>query len=435
MNLPPRLASLLRGKPSDTLEQRNARNLIWSGAWLGFIDGGILTYLSVWLARMGGTPGVLSILSSGPQLVNMIAMMPASAFVERKTDLVRLANRAAIITRCGYLIIAVLPFFLPWAAIPVAVIIVWSLFAIPGAVHMPTLMSVIQKAVPPQMRAQVNANRWALYSVVGALAIPTIGIMIDRVGFPTGYQLAFVISFVGSIPNLYFFSKIRITPFKAKRENTGENQPVSARLRQFFGPFFESKRFVRFNVSTAIFRICLSLPMGLYSIYWVDNLHASDTLIGLRGSLAYITLVFAYSFWGRMVNRIGHRNLLFFAAFIGLYPIMTGLATSAVWLLPAAVAWGLFVAAIDIGLVDMLLLACPEGRQPSFIGLANVLASAELMVGPLIGAALAHVIGVQAALIVSGFCVIASGAFFILLPSREEERREHTSAPVVETTA
>jgi MFS family permease len=420
------LSALVRGRASQTIEQRNARNLVLSSAWLGFIDGGIMTYLSVWLARMGATPGQMSLLSSGPQLVNMVALLPASAFAERQTDLVRLANRSALITRSGYLLIALLPLIMPSAAIPAAIII-WSLFAIPSAVFLPAFMSVIQRAVPPQMRPQTNANRWALYSTVGAIAIPCIGIMIDRVGFPQGYQLAFIISFVGTLPNLYFFGKIVLPPFKPDRPHAEAQRGLRTRLDQFVRPFFEHRRFVRFNAATAVFRICLAMPVGLFSIYWVDYLHASNTLIGIRGAVGYVALVFAYGLWGRVVHRIGHRSLLYLSALIGLYAITTALAPSAAWLLPVAIIWGVCVAAIDIGLVDMLLLACPEGRQPTFIGMANVLGSAELFIGPLIGAALAQAIGVPAALVVSGVLQILSGVFFVLLPSRADEQREHAA--------
>ena len=167
------------------------------------------------------------------------------------------------------------------------------------------------------------------------------------------------------------------------------------------------------------------MPAGLYSIYWVDYLDASDTLIGIRGAVAYAALAFAYWMWARVTNRIGHRRLLIISALIGLYPITTGLAPSAAWLLPAAVIWGLFVAAIDIGFVDMLLLACPEGRQPTFVAAANLLSSAENFAGPLIGATLAHFIGVQAALIVAGVLTLGSCGFFFLLPSRQEEHVAH----------
>ena len=420
------LSGLVRGKEPQTIEERNARHLVLSGAWLGFIDGGIITYLSVWLARMGATPAQMGLLSSGPQLVNMLAMLPASAFAERQGDQVRLANRAALITRSGFLLIALLPLLAPSAAIPGAIII-WSLFAIPSAIFLPAFMSVIQRAVPPQMRPKTNADRWALYSTVGAIAIPCVGFMIDHVGFPQGYQIAFAISFFFTLPNLYFFGKIVLPPFASDRPHAAAPPGLRTRLDQFLRPFFEHRHFVRFNAATAVFRVCLAMPAGLFSIYWVDYLNASDTLIGIRGALGYVALVFAYGLWGRVVHRIGHRALLILSALIGLYAIATALAPTAVWLLPVALLWGIFVAAIDIGLVDMLLLACPEGRQPSFIGMANVLASAELFIGPLIGAALAGAIGVPAALIVSGVLQILSGAFFVLLPSRADEQRAHAA--------
>ncbi len=419
------LSSLIRGRDGATREDRNARNLILSGAWLGFIDGGIATYLSVWLVRLGATPAMMGLLASLPQLVNMVAVLPAGAWVERQKDHVGVTNRVALVTRSGYLLMAALPFFLAPEETPMAAITLWSLVAIPGAAFFPALMAVIQQAVPPQMRARVNANRWALYSIVGALAIPAIGAMIDHTPFPVGYQLAFAISFFGSLPSLFFFRRIVLSPFEAASTPGAERTALRARLSAFVRPFVESRSFVRYNLAVAAFRVTLAMPAGLFSIYWVDYLGATDTQVGIRGSVAYLALVVGYWGWAKVVNRIGHRSLLFCAACLGFYPIVTGLSPSVEWLIPAAVIWGIFVAATDIGIIDMLLLACPEGRQPSFSAVSNMLASLEVMIGPLIGAALASVIGVAEALVISGVLQLGSAVFFFLLPNREQELRAH----------
>lgn len=421
----PALSALLHGRDSDTREERNARNLVLGSAWLGFIDGGIATYLSVWLVRLGATPALMGLLASLPQLANMVAVMPAGAYIERQKDHIAVANRFAFITRFGFLLVAALPFFLAPEQTPIIAIVLWSALALPGAAFFPALMAVIQKAVPPQMRARVNASRWALYSIVGALAIPAIGAMIDHMTFPTGYQLAFTISFVGSLPSLFFFRRIVLPPFEAAATRSTERRALRVRLREFVAPFVESRAFVRYNLSVAAFRVALSMPAGLFSIYWVDYLGATDTQVGIRGSVAYLALVVGYWVWGKVANRLGHRTLLFFAALIGFYPIMTGLSPSVEWLIPAAIIWGVFVAAIDIGIIDMLLLACPEGRQPSFSAVSNMLASAEVMIGPMVGAVLASVIGVAEALIVSGVLQLASSVFFLLLPNREQEMQAH----------
>ena len=211
------VSALLAGKPGGTLERRNSRYLIVSAAWLGFIDGGIGTYLSVMLVRLGATPGMMSLLSSAPQLVNMISLLPAGAFVERHGNLVKLANRSVFLHRICFVLIALLPLLLPPEQIPMAAVIIWSLAVIPSAIQMPALMAIVQRAVPPEMRPSVNGTRWAGITVVAAIAIPVMGYMIDHTTFPIGYQIAFVISFVGTLPNFYFFSKIRVPPLPTRR--------------------------------------------------------------------------------------------------------------------------------------------------------------------------------------------------------------------------
>ena len=157
------------------------------------------------LARLGATPGMMSLLSSGPQLVNMISLMPAGAFVERQGNLVKLANRSVFLYRSTFVLIAALPLLLPPEQIPMAAVIISSLAVVPAAIQMPALMAIIQRTVPPEMRPSVNGTRWAGITVVAAIAIPAIGYMIDHTAFPVGYQIAFLISFLGTLPNFYFF--------------------------------------------------------------------------------------------------------------------------------------------------------------------------------------------------------------------------------------
>jgi len=420
-------AAALFGHDNATQEERNLRNIIWSGAFVGFIDGGIVTYLPVYLARLGASPAIMGLLSSGPQLINMLLYLPGGVFVERQSNLVRLVNWNVFLHRSGYLLIAALPFLLADVHIPLAAAIIWSLINATTSFFWPALLAVIQRAVPPNLRPRATGGRWATMTVVAALLIPSLGYMLDHMPFPTGYQLAFIVSFVCSLPNIYFFSRIRIPP-APRRDSDGGGQQQSSRLRSFFGPFLASSLFVRYNVGTALFRVCLSMPAGLFSLFWVRELQATDTWIGLRGMVGYATLAVSYTIWGRVAHNMGHRRLLFISgAALGIYPVATGLSPSVEWLLPAAMIWGIGVAGIDIGLVDMLMVTCPSGRQPSFIAIANLLASAENVVGPLIGAALAPLIGIKMALILSGILVLGSIVFFLLLPNREQEHAAHAA--------
>jgi MFS family permease len=407
------------------VEEQNARHLLFNGAWFGLIDGGILTYLPVYLARLGASASILSLLTSGPALLGIAAYIPGGIFTERRRDQVQLTVRAGMLVRLGTLLIALLPFFLAPTLMAPAAVVIYSAISIPSAVYIPAWTTVMGKAISPARRAQVNGARWSLYSLVSAVSIAGFGYLLDRSPLPIGYQGVFMISFLAGVAGLYSFGRMRIPPFVQERnasQEDGTGAGLAGRLRGFLRPLAECREFVRFNMATLVYRLILSMPAALYSLYWVNNLHASNTWIGLRGTVGYSALVVGYRFWGRTANRIGHRKLLYLAGgCFALYPIVTALAGRVEWLLPAAVIWGFCASGLDIGLFDMLLAACPEGRQPSFAATANMLVSAVAFVGPLLGAALAQSLNTRAALFIIGALQLASIVFFRLLPSREQE--------------
>ncbi len=422
----------LFGRGLTTVEDRNYRNLLLSGAWFGPIDGGIFTYLPVFLARLGASPAVVSLLTSAPSFVGIFTCLPGGAYAERQSDLVRILVRAVFVSRIFYPLIALTPLLLGPASVPIAIVVLWTLAALPGAVHLPAFTAMMQKAIPAERRAKFNGTRWGLMALFSGTMITVFGLMLDRTSFPLGYQILIMVSFGASLMNLYYFKKIEVSPFVRDPDtaitgagSSGEGllQPWMARLHHFLAAFIAYRPFVRYNLAGLAFRLALTMPAGLFSIYWVQVLHATDTWIGLRGTAGYAMLVIGYWFWGRMANRVGHRTLLLVCgAGVAMYPVLTALAPSVEWLLPAAAVWGFTAGGIDIGLFDMLLISSPPGRLPSFAALAQMLNSIVLAAGPLLGAALAGWIGTQTALLVIGALQLAGTAFFLLLPNRKQEQ-------------
>jgi MFS family permease len=427
------LGSFVLGRNTATVEDRNYRNLLLSGAWFGPVDGGIFTYLSVFLARLGASASIISLLTSLPSLFGIVTFLPGGAYVERQSNLVRVLVRAVFLSRIVYPVIALAPLFVPSAYLPIVIVLLWTLASLPSAIHIPAFAAMMQKAIPTQRRAKFNGTRWALMALVSGSTIAIFGFMLDRSAFPLGYQIVFMISFGAALLNMYYFSKVEVPPFVRdpdKQQRSAETTVESAaslprlvRLLFFLRAFAAHPAFVRYNASSFAFRLALTMPVGLFSVYWVNTLHASDAWIGLRGTAGYAALVLGYWFWGRMASRIGHRGLLLTCgAGLAFYPALTALAPSVQWLLPAAVLWGFTASGIDIGLFDMLLISAPAGRLPSFAALSNVLNSIALAAGPLIGAALAGMVGTRAALLVIGGLQLFATLGFLLLPNREQEK-------------
>ncbi len=426
------LSRILFGRGLTTVEDRNYRNLLLSGAWFGPVDGGVFTYLPVFLARLGASPSTVSLLTSAPSFLGIFTYLPGGAYLERQSDLVRILVRAAFLSRILYPLIALTPLLFGPSVVPIAIVVLWTLSALPGAIHMPAFTAMMQKAIPAERRAKFNGTRWGLMALFSGTMITVFGLMLDRTSFPLGYQIVIMVSFGAGLLNLYYFKKVEIPPFVRDPDKASTGTGLSeeslsrswmAQLRHFFAAFIAHRPFVRYNIASLAFRLVLAMPAGLYSIYWVQVLRATDTWIGLRGTAGYALLVIGYWFWGRMANRVGHRTLLLICgAGEALYPALTALAPSVEWLLPAAALWGLTVGGIDIGLFDMLLISAPPGRLPSFAALAQMLTNVALAVGPLLGAALAGLVGIKTALLVIGALQLAGTAFFLLLPNREQEK-------------
>ncbi|MCL6644459.1 MAG: MFS transporter, partial [Dehalococcoidia bacterium] len=135
----------------------------------------------------------------------------------------------------------------------------------------------------------------------------------------------------------------------------------------------------------------------------VRDLQAADGLIGLRTTAGNAALVVGYPLWGWAATRLGHERALALAsAGLGLYPIMTGLATSAPWLVPAAVVWGLFAGGIDVTLFEGLLHTAPPARRAHYVALNTAIANLIAFVAPILGAALAGPLGIPAVLFLAG---------------------------------
>ncbi len=405
----------------STQEDRNARLLYLNTAMVGVATGGIAAFLPVFLARLGASPALMGWLNSAPSLLLVFLLIPGAVIAERHADQVAVRVRYARILRSAYLVCALAPFVVPAAYLPVALLVIWTLTVVPEAVAQPSWTAVLANAVSPRRRATVNSVRWALLAVVSAAASAFFGWLLDYVAFPYNYQAVFFLSWAFSWADPYFFSFIRIPPIAVARAEVAADfsrrRSLWRRFRDHMRPVLGCRPFWVFLAATLPYRLALNLPSPLFSLFWVNELEAPDTLIGLRGTVGHGVLVAGYLVWGRLANRIGHRAVLMGSAgILALYPVATALSPSAAWLLPAAAIWGFAVAGVDIGLFDLMLAACPGERQPLFAAVWTMAARAAMFVGPLIGAALSEATSLGTALLVGGVAQGVTILFFLVLP-------------------
>jgi MFS family permease len=220
--------------------------------------------------------------------------------------------------------------------------------------------------------------------------------------------LVFFISALAALLSTFVFSKVKMPVDYATEPK--ERLSVRQQAANLLSPMIQTPAFLKYLGATFVVRLGIAMPVALYSIFWVRELGATDTIIGLRTTVGQVALVLGYLLFGRIASRRGHRNVLLACSLgLALYPTATGIMPSQFWLLPAAVLWGFFSGGINISFFEGLLGSTPPEKRPSFAALNAVFANLAVFVGPLLGSLLMGWLGIRVAFfIAAGLHVIGA---------------------------
>jgi MFS family permease len=397
---------------SLSLENRNIFYFTLDTVVQGVMMGGVFSFISVFLVRLGATKLQNSLLTSLPAIVMVLVSIPCGQFVQKQHNLVRFTNIVRIFHRGSVLLTALLPFITRRGIIEI-IIIIWSIKAIANALLESSWMAVVAEVIPPHRRAKVNGMRWALVSVVTAISVAVFGYMLDRLPFPLSYQIVFFISYLGGTIGMPFWAKLRIPDNVQSGLYGNKSWGMKDQLRTF-RESLQEPNFLRYELTVSVMRIALNLPTALYSIYWIRELNASDLWIGWQATTGKLALIVGYFFWPRIIDRKGYQlPLLICSAGMALYPALTGLIPNQVWLPIISVIEGFFITGINLAFFDTLLSVCPPDRRPSYVAVNTSLASFFIFLAPILGSFLADLIDIHGVFFTtSGIYIIAALLFW-----------------------
>lgn len=403
----------LRRPGELSIEDRNIRYLVIDTAWQGLMMGGVFTFMSVFVVRLGASSLMVSLLTSLPAMLMVAFSIPAAQVVQRQENLVRFTNVVRIFHRGAILAIALLPFVMRRGYLVEVIVAIWALKTIAIAFLDSAWTAVVADVIPPRRRASVNGGRWALLSLVTAVAVAGYGYVLDRLTFPLGFQIVFLVSFVGGVAGMYYYGRIEVPAAVPHLVPAAERATFRERVRRYVRTFSGRPSFVRYVLTTFVLRFGLNLPAALYSIYWIRHLGASDLWIGWQATAGKLALIVGYFLWGRVATRRGHHVVLLACTVgVGLYPALTGAVPSQFWLPLVALVQGFFITGIDLSFFDTLLHVCPSDRRPSFIAVNSVFAHLAMALAPLAGSGLAERIGIRTVFLAASAIHVAAAVLF-----------------------
>lgn len=380
-------------------EQINQRNVVIDAVGVG-ITAGVGSFLSVFLVRLGASSFLIGLLTAMPALTGMLLAMPVGEFLARRPNVVPWFARSRFWVLSSYVLTGLVPFIFK-SNQPEIIILIWALATVPQTIVSVAFTVVMGGVAGPRGRLTLMSRRWSTLGLTNSITVVIVGQLLNLFDFPLNYQVVFIGSAIGALISVIFSSSLKLPPQQVALAAPGQ-AGVFGSLREHGRDVLHHRPFLNFIIAQFVFRWGLALAMPLLPIYWVKQIGATDPQISAINSAATFVAMIAYFVWTQVSGKRGPRFVLLIAAFgASFYPLLTALTKTPLLLPLWAGMHGFFFAGVDLVFFDMVLATSPSENQATYIGFYHTTIYVATFAAPLIGSALADVVGLVPLLIVA----------------------------------
>ena len=389
-------------------------------AWFGVLNASALSFVSVYIVRIGATAFQVGLMNAIPAITAILLAIPSGWWL-RNQPVDRATFWSSVIFRFFYVVWVPLPMLFSEPVQIWLILGITLVMSLPGTVLSVGFNAMFADAVPPEWRGQVVGIRNAVLAITFILTSLTCGVLLDRVAFPFNYQIVFAIGFFGAAMSSYHLYKVRLTGEKPPRVGRALGDLASPGLTRVLGDAIRpgvglrfltrrrALRLPRFSILRGpvgpvlwllfAFHLTQFLAVPLYPIFWVDRLGLSDQHISLGNALFYGMVFLGSTQLARLTERWGnHRITVAGALLMALYPGLTALTREVGLFLITALVGGLAWSLAGGALGNYLLDQIPEDERPAHLAWYMVMLNAAALLGSLGGPTLAQGLGLVPAL-------------------------------------
>lgn len=361
---------------ADGVPRRNARACIADGAFFGLATGLTVPFLGPFVIALGGSDLQVGLVTAAPALAGLLGQLPAIYLTERSRTRTPVVVAYALVHRLFYLLFAALPFLVTY---PRAWLLVLGLglATVPFTISNTAWTTLMGEMFPGGARAQLFADRnmWAALATLAGTAVA--GPLLDVLAPPWNWCLLFLLAFSAHMASYVYLTRLR-------------EEPPSALLgrRSVFalGDVGRDRNFMSFLLPMAVFYAGLQFAVPMYPIIYVRKLGLANSWIAGFSIISGVCSVLAYRYWGRVSDRRGSRFVFAWATGVHIiFPLAYAVAGSAYPILWWSVVGGVFGAALNLSLFNLLLDLSPAAERPRYVALYNLVVNGTTLVGPLLG--------------------------------------------------
>jgi Na+/melibiose symporter-like transporter len=355
-----------------------------------------------------------------------VLAIPSGRWIERR-PITRTMFWTSVAYRIGFLVWIPLPWLFGAQGQILALILLAALMAIPLTPLGVGFNVLFAGAVPPRWRAYVAGTRNVLLALTFMVVSLGCGYLLNRLPFPQGYQVVFLIGAIGAAMSSLHIYFIRELPASRTQPQTGvpgsslsntetgkiegvdraalSGRPASAlRLDIWRSPF---RRVLLLMLG---FHLAQYLAIPLFPLYFVDTMHLNDQQIGIGMALFYLAVLIGSSQLHRAVHRLGHKTVTGIGVMgMGAYPFLLALSGLPWQYYGLSFIGGLGWSLAGGAYTNYMLESIPAHDRPAHFAWYAIVFNICVLTGSLLGPTLAHSGSIVAALLAFGVLRVLAG--------------------------
>ena len=380
------------------------------------------SFLPVLLARLGASNVEVGLLSAIPNFAGFLLSVPVGHFLQGRRNAVPWYSRGRFLNQLSLAAIGFALVVVPLDRVVPVILGIIAVGSVIGSFANVTFYAVMDGLSGPRGRYELMSRRWGLKGLSTAVSLAAIGFVLGEVSFPHSYELVFLATAVAALLGFRFARTFRI----ADHPRTLPTGALSRaeRAGTFVREVIRERSFLGFVGRHAVYTFGLTMALPLIPLFYVRELGASDTWIGLIGTTQALLTMTGYFLWRQPARRRGGAWVLVPSTIgAGVFPAILAMTHQELVVAFFVGAYGVCLAGIELAIFDELMKAVPEGQAVRFAAFDQGASNFAGMTGPIAGALLAGAFGIQGGLIAAGAVgLFGAGLFAASVASRRGVR-------------
>lgn len=333
-------------------------------------------YVPVLATRLGASPLLLGVLTSGSALALTAASVLARWYLQRAPNGMRALIAPVFLSRLALLLIP-LALLLPerQAEALVAGALVTNIII--GIVQV-TFFAFLPKVTLAERIAVLMGGRWTGLGLAMAIGTPAMAIILEGLAMPVNYFAACGVAIAAGVVEIFTFGAVKPLPGPARPP---ARQSAISDLRDILkhGPA------ARYLIVTLAAQLALNASAPLIPLKLVRELGASDTAYGWYITVYWLALAGMGAVIPRLTRRFGNQRLFALGgAGIGLQMLVLALAQDLPLTWAAGVIGGLASGLFQVTAFGLVVENAPPDRYESFVSAQLSVANFAIFAGPLL---------------------------------------------------